>query len=225
MVSSVDAGPSRRSRADRRCGGPGGPGRADPRPGRCTRTRRARRVRRARRGRPAPPGRRPRRRGGCASGLVTPMWSATRSGGPGGVHDGGAVDDLGQGAAGGERQQGTHRLGGGLLGDHRQPTARDPGQVDAQVQGAAGEGHLQHCGVVAVGHQRRRATPSRRCSGFGTTRPAHTTSGEADAASSRVVPSPTVLRLAAATGRVPRPGGSRRSPPRTGRAGRPPARP
>ena len=46
-------------------------------------------------------------------------------------------------------------------------------------------------------------TPSRRCSGFGTTRPAHTTSWESDAASSRVLPSPTAVRLAAAPGRVP----------------------
>ena len=47
--------------------------------------------------------------------------------------------------------------------------------------------------------------PSRRCSGFGTTRPAHTTSGEADAASSGVVSAPTVLRLVAAMGETPIP--------------------
>ena len=48
------------------------------------------------------------------------------------------------------------------------------------------------------------AVSLRRWSGFGTTRPAHTTSVASNAASIRVRPSPTVVRLAAATGTVSR---------------------
>ncbi len=48
-------------------------------------------------------------------------------------------------------------------------------------------------------------TPRSRCNGFGTTRPAHTTSGETDAASSSVVPAPTVLRLVAVREETPSP--------------------
>ena len=52
----------------------------------------------------------------------------------------------------------------------------DAGEVDAQLQVAPGEGDLQERGVVTVGHEAWRTCPRRRCSGLGTTRPAHTTS-------------------------------------------------
>ena len=136
-----------------------------------------------------------------------------------------SVCDLRQRAARRERQQGTHGVGGGLRGDHRQPTARRPRRGRSAAGGRPGKEAPRARRLSSPSGTSAKDVPSRRCSGFGTTRPAHTTSGESNAASISVAPSPTAVRLAATIWRVSWARGPRRSRPRTGRAGRRPARP
>ena len=215
----------------RRCGGRGGPGRAGPRPRRCRRRRPARPARRGRRERPRPAGRR----------RASPLAGARRAGdadvvgdevrGP--LHGGPGAAAFGPSVTSGRWPPAVRASSSpiaALAADSLITGSRPLGMPDrstAQVEVAVGERDPEGAASSPWGASSSKecVTPSRRCSGLGTTRPAHTTSWESVRRRAGWCPHPRWCGWwrPAASRRGTR--GRRRSRPRTGRAGRRPARP